>query len=76
MSSSDVEMVDPGHSEREAEGLQRVQVAADCKRGPERLSVKGKRYVWKQHEDNQRAECLKNWWDRRLIRQLEEEEAI
>ena len=59
MSSSDVEMVDSSHSESEPEGLQRVRVAADvaaaCKRGPERLKVKGKQYVWKQHEDNQRA---------------------
>ena len=59
MASSDVEMVDSGHSESEPEGLQRVRVAADvaaaCKRGPERLKVKGKQYVWKQHEDNQRA---------------------
>jgi hypothetical protein len=46
MSSSDVEMVDSGHSESEPEGLQRVRVAADVvaayKRGPERLKVKGK----------------------------------
>jgi hypothetical protein len=59
MSSFDVEMVDPGHSESEPERLQRVQVAADvaaaCKRGPERVTVKGKQYVWQQHEDNQRA---------------------
>ena len=59
MSSSDVEMVDSGHLESEPEGLQRVRVAADvaaaCRRGPERLKVKGKQYVWKQHEDNQRA---------------------
>jgi hypothetical protein len=59
MSSSDVEMVDSSHSESEPEGLQHVRVAADvaaaCKRGPKRLKVKGKQYVWKQHEDNQRA---------------------
>jgi hypothetical protein len=119
MSSSDVEMVDLSHSKSEPEGLQRVRVVADiaaaCKRGPERVTVKGKQYMWKQHEDNQRAlqslpsscssaECervfsgtkklitpernrlaeeiieaseyLKNWWDRGLIQQLEEEEAI
>ena len=30
-------------------------VAVACKRCPERVSFKGKQYVWKAHEDNQRA---------------------
>jgi hypothetical protein len=30
-------------------------VAVACKRGPERASFEGKQYVWKAHEDNQRA---------------------
>jgi hypothetical protein len=49
MSSSDVEMVDFGHSENEPEGLQRVQIAADVaavyKRGPEKITLKNKRYI-------------------------------
>ena len=116
MSSSDVEMLSSSISDSEPDTPGQVCVAPDvavaCKRGPERVSYKGKQYVWKAHEDNQRAlaihamsaecervfsgtkklitpernrltediikasECLKNWWGRGLIQQLEEEEAI
>jgi hypothetical protein len=34
MPSSDVEMVDSGHSDSESEGLQRVRIAADVSAAP------------------------------------------
>ena len=58
MSSSDIEMVDSSHSESELpQQLVEVDVtvAAAYKPGPQRLTYKGKQYIWKHHEDNCRA---------------------
>jgi hypothetical protein len=58
MSSSGVEMVDSSQSESELpQQLVEVDVtvAAAYKRGPERLTYKGRQYMWKHHEDNYRA---------------------
>jgi hypothetical protein len=59
MSSSDVEMLSSSNSDSEPDTPGQVCVAPDvaaaCKRGPERVNFKGKKYVWKAHEDNQRA---------------------
>jgi hypothetical protein len=59
MSSSDVEMHGSSNSDSELDTSGQVCVAPDvaaaCKRGPERVGFEGKRYVWKAYEDNQRA---------------------
>ena len=59
MSSSDVEMFGSSNSDSESDTTRQVYVAPDvaaaCKRGPERVRFKGKEYVWKAHEDNQHA---------------------
>src|SRR5947209_19682317 len=58
MSSSDIEMVDSSHSESELpQQLVEIDVtvAAAYKPGPQRLTYKGKQYIWKYHEDNCRA---------------------
>ena len=51
-------MVDSSHSESELpQQLVEVDVtvAAAYKPGPQRLTYKGKQYIWKHHEDNCRA---------------------
>jgi hypothetical protein len=59
MSSSDVEMPNSSNSDSELDTSGQVcvtpDVAAACKRGPERVRLKDKQYVWKAHEDNQRV---------------------
>jgi hypothetical protein len=57
--SSDVEMVDPDHSDSKPESLQRIRVATDVaaayKRGSKKVNVKSKQNIWKPHENNQRT---------------------
>jgi hypothetical protein len=59
VSSSDVEIPGSSNSDSEPDIPGQVCIAPDvvaaCKRGPERAGFKGKLYVWKAHEDNQRA---------------------
>jgi hypothetical protein len=56
MSSFDVEMANSSNSDSEPDTPEQICVAPDvaaaCKRGPEKVSFRGKQYVWKPHEDN------------------------